>query len=127
MIEKVAESFVGESEQVPPMYSAIKYKGKPLYKHARKGREIKIEPRKIFISKFDVKRINENEIFFKIICSKGTYIRTIANDFGKKLGCGAYLKSLRRIRIGSFVLENFKENLNGIPYKIIENININFI
>jgi len=119
MIKSVAKSFLGESEQIPPIYSAIKYKGKPLYSHARKGRQIQTIPRKIFISKFEVKIISESEIFFKIVCSKGTYIRTIANDFGKKLGCGAYLKTLKRTRIGQYFLENYTENINGIPYKII--------
>ncbi|MCX7832816.1 MAG: tRNA pseudouridine(55) synthase TruB [Ignavibacteria bacterium] len=127
LIILTAHSFIGESEQIPPIYSAIKYKGKPLYTHARKGKKVELKPRRIFISKFDVKKLNETEVYFKIICSKGTYIRTIANDFGQKLGCGAYLKSLRRTRIGNFVLENFNENLNGIPYKILENLNNNFI
>ncbi len=126
MLLSTAKTFIGETEQIPPMYSAVKYKGKPLYSHARKGKYIELKPRKIFISKFEVKKISENEVFFNIICSKGTYIRTIANDFGKKLGCGAYLKSLKRTRIGHYRLENFKENLNGIPYKIVENISDKF-
>jgi len=114
----VCNSFIGETEQIPPMYSAVKHKGKPLYKIARKGREVKREPRKIFISDFQVGRINSREINFVISCSKGTYIRTIADDFGRKLGIGGYLKELRRIRIGEFRLEELDLDLKGIKYRI---------
>lgn len=117
-IEETRKSFLGEIEQMPPMYSAIKFKGKPLYKIARKGREIERETRKIFVSDFEVKRINEKEIYFRISSSKGTYIRSIANDFGKRLGVGGYLKQLRRIRIGKYELKDLTEEVNGIKYKI---------
>lgn len=119
-IEWVRLSFLGEVEQLPPMYSALKHKGKPLYKMARKGKEIKRELRKIVVSEFEVKRLSETELYFRISSSKGTYIRSIANDFGEKLGVGGYLKELRRTRIGNFALEEFKEEIRGIRFKILD-------
>jgi tRNA pseudouridine55 synthase len=119
-IDRVRRSFMGEVEQLPPMYSAIKHKGKPLYKMARKGKEIERQPRKIFISEFEIKRISETELHFIISSSKGTYIRSIANDFGEKLGVGGYLKELRRTRIGSFVLKDPDEEIGGIRFKILD-------
>ncbi|HAY34109.1 MAG TPA: tRNA pseudouridine(55) synthase TruB [Ignavibacteria bacterium] len=118
-IERVRKTFIGEVEQTPPMYSAIKQKGKPLYKLARKGKEVVREPRKIIISEFEVKRINDTELYFRISSSKGTYIRSIANDFGERLGTGGYLKTLRRTRIGNFGLSGLTEELNGIKYRLI--------
>lgn len=102
LVIKMAEEFTGEIEQIPPMYSAIKYKGKPLYKYARRNKEIERRPRKIMIKEFEIKKIEFPMVEFKIICSKGTYIRSLVNDFGEKLGAGAYLKELRRTKIGSF-------------------------
>jgi len=96
------DSFLGEIEQVPPMYSAIKVNGKKLYELARKGKSIKREPRKVWIKEFELTKIELPEIHFRIKCSKGTYIRVIANDFGQKLGCGAVLSSLRRTDIGEY-------------------------
>ncbi|MEO8210572.1 MAG: tRNA pseudouridine(55) synthase TruB [bacterium] len=119
-IERVRQSFLGEIQQMPPMYSAIKHKGKPLYKMARKGREIERAMRKIIISDFEVKRKSETELSFKISSSKGTYIRSIANDFGENLGVGGYLKELRRTRIGDFVLEDFEQQIRDIRYKILD-------
>lgn len=101
-IEAVRRSFIGLVQQIPPMYSAIKFKGKSLYKYARKGVNIVRQSREVFISDFIINKIDLPEIHFEIICSKGTYIRVIANDFGVRLGCGAYLSSLRRTRIGEF-------------------------
>jgi tRNA pseudouridine55 synthase len=95
-------NFVGEIEQVPPIHSAIKKEGKPAYLMARKGKEIILEPRKIFISSFEITSIHLPEINFKVVCSTGTYIRSLINDYGKLLGTGAYLKSLCRTRIGNF-------------------------
>jgi len=118
-IERVRKTFLGEIEQTPPMYSAIKLNGKPLYKLARKGKEVIREPRKITVSEFEVKRISETEIYFRISSSKGTYIRTIANDFGERLGTGGYLKTLRRTRIGNYGLSGLTEDLNGIKYRLI--------
>jgi tRNA pseudouridine55 synthase len=105
-IHEVKNMFLGEIEQVPPMYSALKHKGKSLYKYARQGIEIKREPRKTTIYDFLIKEINLPEISFEIECSKGTYIRVIADDFGKKLGCGGYLSELRRSKIGSYNVDN---------------------
>ena len=119
-IENVRKSFLGEVEQMPPMYSAIKHKGKPLYKMARKGHEIERAMRKIFVSDFVVKKLNDTEIFFRISSSKGTYIRSIANDFGERLGVGGYLKELRRTRVGKFELEGLDEEVKGIRFKILD-------
>ncbi len=102
MIKEAAKKFSGDIQQVPPMYSAIKYKGKPLYKYAVRGEEIKREPRKVTIKEFEINKIALPDISFRVLCSKGTYVRALANDFGLILGTGAYLKELRRIRIGSY-------------------------
>jgi len=101
IIENV-KGFTGEIEQLPPMYSALKHKGKPLYKFARKGREIERNVRTVFVKEFEIKSINLPEIEFRVLCSKGTYIRTLVSDFGDKLGTGAYLKELRRLKIGKY-------------------------
>lgn len=97
--------FIGETGQVPPAHSAIKVDGKKMYELARKGKEVKLEPRKITISKFDIVKIELPVVHFKVVCSTGTYIRSLARDFGNKLGCGAYLSSLCRTRIGDFKAE----------------------
>lgn len=119
-IESVRKTFLGEVEQMPPMFSAIKHNGKPLYKLARAGKDIERRSRKITVSEFEVKKISETEIKFRISSSKGTYIRSIANDFGERLGVGGYLKELRRTRIGGFKLEVFEEELKGIRYRITD-------
>lgn len=106
MIEEVRKTFMGETEQIPPMYSAVNYGGKKLYKFARAGREVKREPRKIVVTEFEITEISLPEIRFRIGCSKGTYIRVIADDFGSKLGCGAYLTELRRTKIGDYDVED---------------------
>lgn len=105
-IEEVRKSFLGKIEQIPPMYSALKHKGKQLYKYARKGIVIERPPRSVEIVGFDIKNIDLPDIHFEIVCSKGTYIRVIADDFGKKLNCGAYLKELRRTAIGKFNVDD---------------------
>ncbi len=102
----VRDTFLGKILQIPPMYSAVKYKGKSLYKLARKGKSIKREPKEINISRFEIKSISLPYVDFEISCSKGTYIRVIANDFGEKLGCGGLLSSLRRINIGEYSVED---------------------
>ena len=102
MIEETRKSFIGKNQQVPPMYSALKQKGKRLYKLARKGIVVERQPREIEIYDFEITRVELPEIDFRIRCSKGTYIRVIADDFGIKLKCGGYLKSLRREAIGEF-------------------------
>ncbi|MFZ0455723.1 MAG: tRNA pseudouridine(55) synthase TruB [Ignavibacteriaceae bacterium] len=106
MIFKAKEEFTGQILQIPPMYSAVKYKGKALYKYARKGKTVEREPREVFISKFNITNIELPDIHFEISCSKGTYIRVIANDLGISLGCGALLSSLRRTKIGNYNVEN---------------------
>jgi len=106
LIEKIRKKFVGEIFQVPPMYSALKVDGRKLYDLARKGKTIDREKRKINIYKFEISKIDLPEIHFEIRCSKGTYIRVIANDFGQELGCGALLASLRRTKIGEYDVED---------------------
>lgn len=101
-IIKVRNKFLGKIEQVPPMFSAIKHKGKSLYKLARKGKEVEREPRHVEIYSFDITKFDLPDIHFEITCSKGTYIRVIANDFGNELGCGGVLSALRRTEIGEY-------------------------
>jgi len=101
-IEHASKQFIGEIQQVPPIHSAIKVGGQPVYKLARKGKEVKLEPRKISITEFEITTIDLPQVHFRVVCSTGTYIRSLANDFGESLGCGAYLSSLCRTRIGEF-------------------------
>lgn len=100
--------FIGEILQVPPAHSAIKIGGKRVYELARQGKEVKIEPRKIVIKEFEIAKIEMPVVFFRVVCSTGTYIRSLANDFGEALGCGAYLSSLCRTRIGDSMLQDAK-------------------
>ncbi len=102
----VRDRFLGDIFQTPPMYSALKVNGKKLYHLARKGKVVKREPRKVHISKFEITKIDLPDIHFEIKCSKGTYIRVIANDFGEKLNCGAVLSSLRRTAIGDYSVDD---------------------
>jgi tRNA pseudouridine55 synthase len=90
--------------QVPPAHSAIKKGGTPAYVLARKGKEVKMEPRKITISVFEITNIELPRVDFRVVCTTGTYIRSLAFDFGNALGCGGYLSSLRRTRIGAFLV-----------------------
>lgn len=101
----VRDSFLGEIEQTPPMYSAVKVNGKKLYNLARKGKSIDRESRKVFVEKFEIDKIDLPDIHFTITCSKGTFIRVIADDFGKKLNSGGILVELRRTGIGEFRVE----------------------
>jgi tRNA pseudouridine55 synthase len=105
-IMAVRDNFIGIQEQFPPIYSAIKKDGKRLYKSARTGTEIQLEPRKIEIFDFEILGIELPKVYFRILCSKGTYIRSIASDFGKKLDSGAYLDQLTRTRIGDYKLSD---------------------
>ena len=105
-IYKVRDEFIGTIRQIPPMYSAVKYKGKNLYHLARKGKEVEREPREVIVSDFKILTINLPNIDFEITCSKGTYIRAIANDLGDRLGCGALLSSLRRTKIGDYSVDD---------------------
>ncbi|MFT3947968.1 MAG: tRNA pseudouridine(55) synthase TruB [Agriterribacter sp.] len=97
-------AFTGEIQQVPPAHSAIKKDGKPVYLLARKGKEVQLEPRTIYIKEFTITHIEMPVIHFKVTCSTGTYIRSLGNDFGAALGCGGYLSSLCRTRIGNYTV-----------------------
>ncbi len=101
-------TFIGEIAQVPPIHSAIKKDGKPVYKLARAGKEVVLEPRNVTISEFEITHIEGAIVHFRVVCSTGTYIRSLANDFGAALGCGAYLSSLRRTKIGNFSVDDAK-------------------
>jgi tRNA pseudouridine55 synthase len=117
-ILEASRQLTGEIEQVPPAYSAIKVAGTRAYQMARKNDEVKLKPRKISIAEFEISRIGLPEIDFRVSCSKGTYIRALARDFGQALQSGAYLFSLRRTRIGKFhvtdalTIEQFLESLD---------------
>lgn len=107
-VEEVLNSFLGESEQIPPMYSAIKINGKKLYELARAGQTVERKPRKIYISNIQLLNIGKekNEVKFKVTCSKGTYIRTLCEDIAKKLGTIGYMTELTRTRVGEFNIED---------------------
>jgi tRNA pseudouridine55 synthase len=107
-VVETAKSFIGKQLQIPPMYSAIKYGGIPLYQYARAGRTVERTEREIDIVKFEICGIDSPYIDFCIVCSKGTYIRSLINEFGLRLGCGAVLNKLRRMRIGEFKVESAK-------------------
>ena len=106
IITEKTKRFTGEILQTPPIHSAIKQNGKPVYLMARKGLDVVLEPRKITIKEFEITKIDLPIITFKVVCSTGTYIRSLANDFGLALGCGGYLSELRRTRIGNFKVED---------------------
>lgn len=103
-ILEVTRKFTGEILQVPPIHSAIKKNGRRVYELARQGKEVKLEPRKIIIKEFEIRDIQLPIVSFRVVCTTGTYIRSLANDFGEAMGCGAYLSSLCRTRIGAFSL-----------------------
>jgi tRNA pseudouridine55 synthase len=105
-IEAAVAGFRGEQRQLPPMVSAVKHKGKPLYKYARKGETIEREERAITIHRLDVVAAEGDEVELDVRCSKGTYVRTLAHDIGRKLGCGGHLVTLRRTRSGPFRVED---------------------
>ncbi len=102
----VLTRFLGESQQLPPMYSAIKHQGKPLYEYIRKGETVERELRTIFIRDLKLERLEGNELEFSVLCSKGTYVRTLAEDISEVLGCGGHLIALRRTGIGEFSLKD---------------------
>lgn len=116
-IKEATHQFLGEIDQIPPIFSALKKDGKRLYELAREGKKVEIKSRKIEILEFEITRIALPEVDFRVVCSKGTYIRSLAHDFGKALESGAYLSALRRTKIGDFNVNNatsptvFKENL----------------
>lgn len=105
-IYKAAEHFLGEQEQVPPVFSALKVNGVRAYAFARENKDVELKSRKITIKEFEITRINMPEVDFRIVCSKGTYIRSIARDFGSYLNSGAYLTALCRTRIGDYKLSD---------------------
>ncbi len=116
--------FTGEILQVPPAHSAIKKDGQRVYELARQGRIVELDPRKITIHEFEITAIEMPVVHFRVVCSTGTYIRSLANDFGKALGCGGYLSSLCRTRIGGFKLDqsmNMEEAVEMIRYKLNQN------
>jgi len=105
-LQQTAQSFTGEILQTPPIHSAIKKEGKRVYELARKGIDVKLEARPVTISEFEIVNVDLPNVEFRVVCSTGTYIRSLANDFGESLGCGGYLSSLCRTRIGNFLLKN---------------------
>jgi tRNA pseudouridine55 synthase len=117
IIYKISKKFEGKIMQKPPIFSALKREGKRLYKYAREGTKIEINAREVEIEKFKITSVEMPKITFKVVCSKGTYIRSLAHDFGKELNNGAHLSSLRREMIGNFSLsdsisiDSFKENI----------------
>jgi tRNA pseudouridine55 synthase len=106
MIYNAALSFIGKQMQTPPIHSAVKVKGNRAYDLARQGKEVAIEAKQIEIKEFEITKIEMPLVHFRIVCTKGTYIRSVANDFGRKLQSGAYLNSLARTRIGHYSLHN---------------------
>jgi tRNA pseudouridine55 synthase len=107
-IQKATIPFIGEIFQMPPQHSAIKKDGRRLYESARLGIEVKVDPRKVTIESFEMTKIELPTIEFKVVCSTGTYIRSLVKDFGEALEVGAYMSSLRRTRIGEFNVEDAK-------------------
>jgi tRNA pseudouridine55 synthase len=126
-IQAATKKFMGDILQLPPRFSAIKQEGKPIYLAARKGVDIKLEPRPVTIYNFEITALKNNEAHFIIDCSTGTYIRSLAHDLGQELGCGAYLSSLCRTAIGKNLLSeaftpetlivNFAPHLKDMPIK----------
>ena len=106
LIDETTKQFIGDIEQYPPVFSAIKKDGKRLYEFARAGEAVEIKSRTVHISEFEITSINGNSVEFRVICSKGTYIRSLANDFGKALNSGAHLSVLRRTKIGDFSVDD---------------------
>lgn len=121
LIHQTTKQFIGDIEQFPPVFSAIKKDGKRLYEFARKGEDVEIKPRTITISEFEITKINNLNIDFRVVCSKGTYIRSLANDFGKAMDSGSHLSELRRTKIGDFNVDNalsieeFIKQLDQLP------------
>lgn len=120
-INQTVKQLSGVIEQIPPAHSAIKVNGKRAYESARKGEEVVIKSRQVEIKEFEVDTTNFPEISFRIVCSKGTYIRSLVRDFGKLLDSGAYMSSLRRTRIGEFKIEDsltIEQFLESVPERL---------
>ncbi len=139
-VKKVLESFLGEQEQIPPIYSAIKINGKKLYEYARKGQEVEVKPRRITIYNIKMLRIDKKsyEIQFEVSCSKGTYIRSLCEDIAERMGTVGYMKELQRTKVGTFMIEqsvlvedltkeNIEEHIITIEnlFKNLEHIKLN--
>lgn len=105
-IREATKNFIGDIQQLPPVFSALKKDGKRLYEYARSGEKVKISARKVNISEFEITAIDLPNVDFRVVCSKGTYIRSLAHDFGKALNSGAHLSALRRTRIGNYTVNN---------------------
>ncbi|WP_298900725.1 tRNA pseudouridine(55) synthase TruB [uncultured Psychroserpens sp.] len=106
LIHDTVQQFIGHIEQFPPVFSALKKDGKRLYEYARAGEQVEIKSRTVNISEFEITAIDANHLNFRVVCSKGTYIRSLAHDFGKALNSGAHLSALRRTKIGTFDVKN---------------------
>ncbi len=106
LLEKARLQFTGTITQTPPVFSALKKDGKRLYEYARKGKEVTIKAREVHISEFEITRVDLPEIDFRVRCSKGTYIRSLAHEFGQAVGSGGHLSALRRTKIGAFHVDN---------------------
>lgn len=106
LVKETTKQFTGEIDQFPPIFSALKKDGKRLYEYARAGEEVEIPSRKITIETFEITRFENNEVDFRVVCSKGTYIRSLAHDFGKALNSGAHLSALRRTKIGDYNVDD---------------------
>jgi len=120
LVEETIQKFIGEIDQVPPVFSAVKIKGKRAFDYARNGEEVKLNAKRIVIRSIAIERFNAPELKLRIACGKGTYIRSLARDIGKALNCGAYLTGLKRTRIGNYNLDDaFKVNF------FLENLNFN--
>lgn len=118
LIHQTTQQFIGNITQFPPVFSAIKKDGKRLYEFARAGEDVEIASRQVHISEFEMTHIEGLEIDFRVVCSKGTYIRSLANDFGKALNSGAHLSALRRTKIGDFDVANaisIEAFINSLP------------
>lgn len=120
LLKAALKKFEGETDQIPPIFSAVKVKGKRAFNYARNGESLKLQPRKIVIRDIELLSFNLPVVSIRVVCGKGTYIRSLARDIGEELKCGAYLTGLQRTRIGDFKIENamtieyFLENLNLI-------------
>jgi len=112
-------NFIGQLKQVPPIYSAIKKDGSPLYLKARKGEDVQIEPRAVEAMEFEITNITLPEVKFRLVCSKGFYVRSLVRDFGNALGIGAYLLELKRTRIGQYKLDDAM-NINEFVHSVDE-------
>ncbi|MBN2867711.1 MAG: tRNA pseudouridine(55) synthase TruB [Flavobacteriaceae bacterium] len=120
LIHETTKQFIGEIDQYPPVFSAIKKDGKRLYEFARAGEHVEIKSRKVTIEAFEITKIDGLNLEFRVVCSKGTYIRSLANDFGKALNSGAHLSVLRRTRIGEFDVKNalsIEDFIKNLPKK----------